>query len=354
MESSKDFFDTWRKSQEAAIENIVEMTAKMQQAFTRPAASGGTTADGGDFYNPYAAWMTELLKVMGGTGNVHMKTIHDALSKAFNSSNAYFKIYDLWLPLWKSYRDKTFDPDLFMNIADQGKYKDVLDKIFDFQPETLSKIFSQTMESFEAFGGTAQEFMKPWATAAEMNFANSPQFMAGDPEKVMSTFCNLFNAFDSSFGKIFHAPNVGKDREKIEILLKGFDALSTYLAKSTVFQHTMYITGQTAMEKVLAAIADKINAGEKISDFSEFFDLWINVHEKTFFQLFQTEKFSQLQGELLNASVNVRKHIFTLMELHLTDSPIALRSEMDDLYRTVYELNKKVKKMEKQLMEVRG
>jgi polyhydroxyalkanoate synthesis regulator phasin len=36
------------------------------------------------------------------------------------------------------------------------------------------------------------------------------------------------------------------------------------------------------------------------------------------------------------------------MELYLYDFPVALRSEMDDLYKTVYELKKKVKSLEKQ------
>jgi len=39
------------------------------------------------------------------------------------------------------------------------------------------------------------------------------------------------------------------------------------------------------------------------------------------------------------------------MELYLYDFPIALRSEMDDLYKTVYDLKKKVKSLEKQIVE---
>jgi polyhydroxyalkanoate synthesis regulator phasin len=48
----------------------------------------------------------------------------------------------------------------------------------------------------------------------------------------------------------------------------------------------------------------------------------------------------------------MREHGFKLMELHLYDYPIALRSEMDDLYKTIYELKKKVKSLEKQFREV--
>jgi hypothetical protein len=94
-----------------------------------------------------------------------------------------------------------------------------------------------------------------------------------------------------------------------------------------------------------------MKSGEEIKEFGEFFDLWIDVSEQTYFALFQTEDFGRLQGELLDSSLNVRKHFFKLMEMHLYDLPIALRSEMDDLYKTIYDLKKKVRKLETQLRE---
>jgi polyhydroxyalkanoate synthesis regulator phasin len=39
------------------------------------------------------------------------------------------------------------------------------------------------------------------------------------------------------------------------------------------------------------------------------------------------------------------------MEIQLADLPIALRSEMDDLYKIIYELRKQVKKLESQMKE---
>jgi len=114
----------------------------------------------------------------------------------------------------------------------------------------------------------------------------------------------------------------------------------------------MYVTGLAASEKMIAAIADKVKDGGEFKDFGEFFNLWITVNEKAYAELFQTEDYAKMQGELLEAALNVRTHSFKLTELYLYDLPIALRSEMDDLYKTVYELKKKVRKMEKQLGEV--
>jgi len=190
--------------------------------------------------------------------------------------------------------------------------------------------------------------------ASEKGFKAVPHIMEGHPESLMKIFHTMFSAFDGTVGRVFHVPAVGKDREKVELLLHSLDVLSVYLAKNTEFEHTMYVTGLAAFEKMIAAVAEKVNAGEEFKDFGEFFNLWITVNEKAYSALFQTEDYAKMQGEVLEASLNVRKHFFKLTELYLYDLPIALRSEMDDLYKTVYELKKKVKGLERQLGEVRA
>lgn len=354
MESAKDFFNNWHKSQERHVEDLMETMRKLQQDFWGLGVSGGSTLDAGGFQNIYTSWTTAMLNALGDMGTEKMSIINDTLFRTLSSSNAYLKLYEIWLPLFSAIQDKTVNPDSYKDLTDPAKYKEVLDKIFGFYPDAISGFSSQAAKLMETFAGSAQEFMKPWAEATEKSFKTFPQFMEGHPESGMNIFHNMFNAFDGTIGRIFHVPQVGKDREKMELLLRSFDDLSVYLAKSTAYQHMMYVTGLTTIEKVTATIAEKIKSGEEIKNFDDFFNLWTDVNEKTYYALFQTEDFSKMQGELLEAALNVRKHFFKLMELHLYDLPIALRSEMDDLYKTIYELKKKVKSLEKQFTEARA
>ena len=212
----------------------------------------------------------------------------------------------------------------------------------------MTQAAAQTSKLLEAFSGTTQHFIKPWIEASEKNMKTIPQIVEGRPEAYMQAYHNVFNAFDGTIGKFFHVPPVGKDREKIELLLKALDDLSVYFAKLTEYQHTMYVTGMAALEKVITTITEKGNKGEDIKGFEEFFDLWVDINEKTYYELFQSREFSRMQGELLETGLKLRQHNFKLMELYLYDYPIALRSEMDDLYKTIYELKKKVRSLEKQ------
>jgi hypothetical protein len=354
METTKDFFDTWTRSQERIVEELTETTKKFQQVFWGLGSDGEGMSGFGDFQNVYSSWTNAIMNALRDTGTVDVNLIRETLLKTLSGSNAYLKLYEIWLPLFKAIREKTLSPDAYKDLADPLKCKEMLDRVFGYDPDAISQAANQARRFLETFTGSVQQFMKPWAAASEKSSKTFPQLVEGHPESLMKIFHDMFDAFDSTIGRSFHVPAVGKDREKIELLLRGFDDLSVYLAKSVEYQNMMYATGLAAFEKVVATTGEKIKAGEEITKFDEFFDLWVKVNEKTYYALFQTEDFSKMQGELLEASLNVRKHFFKLMELYLYDFPIALRSEMDDLYKTVYEMKKKVKNLEKQLGEVRA
>ncbi|MEI7432398.1 MAG: poly(R)-hydroxyalkanoic acid synthase subunit PhaE, partial [Betaproteobacteria bacterium] len=108
-------------------------------------------------------------------------------------------------------------------------------------------------------------------------------------------------------------------------------------------------TSVEATEKIMAELARKIENSEDISKFDDFFALWVEINEKTFHQLFETSDFAKINGDVLTASLDARKNYFKMMETAMADLPVALRSEMDDLYKTVYELRKEVNKMKSQM-----
>jgi hypothetical protein len=354
METTKDFFDTWTRSQERIVEELTETTKKFQQVFWGLGSDGEGMSGFGDFQNVYSSWTNAIMNALRDTGTVDVNLIRETLLKTLSGSNAYLKLHEIWLPLFKAIREKTLSPDAYKDLTDPLKCKEMLDRVFGFDPDAISQAANQARKFLETFTGSVQQFMKPWAAATEKSSKTFPQLVEGHPESLMKIFHDMFDAFDSTIGRSFHVPAVGKDREKIELLLRGLDDLSVYLAKNIGYQNMMYATGLAAFEKVVATTGEKIKAGEEITKFDEFFDLWVKVNEKTYYALFQTEDFSKMQGEVLEASLNVRKHFFKLMELYLYDFPIALRSEMDDLYKTVYEMKKKVKNLEKQLGEVRA
>jgi len=350
MENTKNYFDAWLKAQETLFGGFIENTRRTQQLFLgqqAPDFAGGA----GGFHNLHASWAKAVLDSLGAAGSGDAAVVKDNLTKLLGGSNAYLKLYEIWLPLLKAAQHKSLNPEAYKAFAAPAEYKDLIDKIFGFDPDAIKLILDQASRLLQLTTGAGGQFTQPWADAAKTTLDAFPQFAEGHPESFIKIFHSLFNAFDNTVGRTFHVPPVGKDREKVELLLRSFDDLSVYAAKNTEYQHALYLTGLVALEKVIESLAEKIQAGEEIKKFDEFFDIWIDVSEQAYFKLFQTEEFARLQGELLDAGLNVRTHFFKITEMQLYDLPIVLRSEMDDVYKTIYDLKKKVKKLEKQLKE---
>ena len=92
--------------------------------------------------------------------------------------------------------------------------------------------------------------------------------------------------------------------------------------------------------------------GGQIAGFGEFVKLWTKTNEEAFLEFFKTEQFSELQGIVLDTALECRRQFQQLMEAWLKDFPIALRSEMDDLCKRSYTMNKSVRALAKKNSEI--
>ena len=340
MDQANEYFGAWLKAQQQALDLLRRQTENLQ-------SMGGPAAD-----NPFETWRASVMKAVEAGSD--SDAIRDTLAKAFGSSNAFEKLYRMWQPLIKALQSKALDPDALKQQIDPAAIKAMVDRLFSFDADAMGELQKQMAQMAAQFDSNAGHFGKPWANAAMQNVQLFPQFVEGHPEALMKMFHNTFGAFENTFGRSFHMPAVGKDREKIELMSRCLDDMSVYLSKNAEFQHAMYLAGLEATEKVVAELALRVEQGQDMSRFDTFFDLWIDVHEKTYYALFQTADYARLKGDLLDAGLNARKHYFKLMEMVLFDLPIALRSEMDDLYKTLYELRRKVKQLEARLKEQRA
>ncbi|MDX1765018.1 MAG: poly(R)-hydroxyalkanoic acid synthase subunit PhaE, partial [bacterium] len=253
----------------------------------------------------------------------------------------YIKLYEFWEPLATALREQTVTPESYKDLWDPAKYKEMMDKVFGFTtPESVVEFHAQASKLLETWGLRTQGIAQPWSEAAEKNIKALIDLYAGDSNASMGMVHNAYAAFEKTFGKAFKIPAVGKDREQVELLLKTMDRYSVFLAKNAEFQHVMYVTGEKAMEKVVEAMADRVKENAEAATIEEFFKLWTSISEKDFLLLFKTQEFSKLQGLVLSAALDARRAFHQLMEVSLSDYPIALRSEMDDVYKTVYKLRR--------------
>lgn len=343
MENPSDYFDSWMKTQQQAVTALQDQVVQMQSLFQN--ASSATD-------NPFTNWTKSAFQAfpMGADANL----AKDTFSKTLYSNDAMQKLFEMWQPMLSAMHDKSMDPASYNNLTDPDKIKQLISNLFNFDLDAMSQLQKQTAQYSSFF----QHFGKPWTDAAK---GQSSNFMQGNftqsdlqPEAVMLQAQAMYNLFNNATGKLFSVPAVGKDREKMELLSQCAKAMSAFATNNIDYHKLLQTTGQEAMQDVVNAIADKFRAGEKIEKFDEFFALWIDTNEKAFNNLFQTEAFSQKRNALTEAGFSARKLYNQIVENQLVELPVARRSEMDEVYKIIYELRKQVKSLEAQVLELKS
>jgi hypothetical protein len=343
VEIPNDYFDSWIKTQQQAFASLRDQALQMQSFFP----NSGATTD-----NPFTNWAKSAFQAfpMGADANL----TKDTFSKTLYGNDAMQKLYDLWQPMLNAIRNKTIDPNNYTDLMDPTKIKQLFDKLFSFDLDAMSQLQKQTAQ----YADTYQQFGKPWIDVAKSKSSNFMQgnFTQNDfqPEALILQMQAAYAMFENTTGKIFSTPAVGKDREKMELMTNCAKAMSNFVANNIEYQQMMQVTGQEAMQTVVKSLAEKVEAGEKFEKFDDFFALWIDTNEKTFNKLFQTKAFSQKRNAMTEAGFNARKLYNEIIENELAGFPIARRSEMDEVYKLVYDLRKQVKSMDSQIQELKN
>lgn len=355
-EKSSELFDSWLQTQREFVEKWSEAAANLEKG--TPGGGWNRTIPNfsQDFFSIHDAWRGTFAKYFDTLLQSHpFGTGRNTFSKLFGGADAYIKLYDFWEPLVTALREKTVTPESYKDLWDPAKYKEMMDKLFGFaSPASVVEFHAQASKLLETWGMKAQGITQPWADAVEKNTQALMDLYTGDSEASMGMAHNAYTAFEQTFGKAFKLPAVGKDREQVELFLKTMDRFAIFAAKHAEFQQVIYVTGETAMEKVVEAIAKRVKENAETVTIEEFFKLWTSASEKDFLRLFKTEEFAKLQGVVLTAALDARRTYHRLMEVSLSDYPIALRSEMDDVYKTVYKLRKDTREVSRLRSQVSG
>jgi polyhydroxyalkanoate synthesis regulator phasin len=96
-------------------------------------------------------------------------------------------------------------------------------------------------------------------------------------------------------------------------------------------------------------LTEKMKETTMTTSFQPFFNEWVNINEKHYTTLFSTEEFSKLKADLTTLSFEIKKNLEKQFENRIESLPLVVKSEMDELYKTIHDLKKTVKTLENKL-----
>lgn len=350
-ETTPIFFKDWMESQ-------MEL-GKQWMEYLNYAANANENADDQNLgvyiqnmQNLYEEWnriYNELFSQWGNSsGGLNIPTGFNnrGFSDIINSTHTYMKMFELWQPIYKMMQSNTMGVDSLSKILDMDQYKNVLDGIFHFMDPDKSKNF---IAMINQYNGIMMD------TLNKQSFGQFEQFIpnVGLFDKNITTLAQMATQFSEKLNKFidpyFVQMPAGREKDMLGLVINLQEKYTKYYIKAVEMQNMVYTSGQASIEKAVRQIMNMSHEKSSLVSFDEFYITWVNTLEEDTIQLFGSDAYAKLQGDLLTLGLEIKADLDKQMEHILAPIPVVPRSEMDELNATVHELKSKVRHLEKSL-----
>lgn len=282
--------------------------------------------------------------------NMQNGTVQDAYRNMVNVNEGFTKFYQMWAPMWKSIQEKTFNMDMYKQFINPEMYKDLMDKYFGFMPEG-------TRQYMQNMSNMMQDGMKQMGGMSMSNYQQMRSMMNGMmPMNSNEMFAGMLNGYNTWYNMMneAYAPltKMMTPNQYTKTMNEWNDIsnrIMVYNIKNAELQYMIYAQGSQVMDKLAENILGKIENGTDVNSMMALYQEWLNISDKVFVSLFESDEYSKLMAEVSAMQLKLRKDIENQMEKFMVGIPVATRSEMDELYKTIYELKKQVRQLEKML-----
>jgi len=159
---------------------------------------------------------------------------------------------------------------------------------------------------------------------------------------------------EPAFQDLAQIPMMGVNREQIAKISRAFDSHVDLRKAAYKYQTAMGKVIGEAMKETIEKLVELAKKDEQLSGIRELMRIWVKTTDKKLTQMYITEEFTAIQAEMSTASLNNKLAQRAVLEMILTQLDIPTRTELDDAYKTLYNLKKGVRELRTDTVDVRN
>ncbi len=357
----EEFMKNWYNQQMTGLKQMTDFN----QSIYNSMVNYGKNAN--DYNNSFStmnnAW-TNIYNSWMGSMNTSYDTFSNSMKNPFNKdmfknmyegSQMYMKVQDMFQPMMSALKNSDFSMDTWKNIYTADNYKRMTEQMFGsfFNNNSLKDVFENSTKQMQNFFVSQNGLGKEYITQMQNMSAQFPEMFSGNSDQMKDLYSKMNNVFGKTFEPLLKLANPGKEKENVEATIALLDKVTEYSIKQSELQSQLYKTMQSSMETLAKETQDKYK-DMKPGSFNmptpqEMYNEWVKTNEKTFSDLFATDEFSKVKAEALTLTMDVKKHFQKQFENVFEQYPVAFKSEMEEVYRTMHDLKKTVKELQTKL-----
>jgi len=230
------------------------------------------------------------------------------------------------------------------------KYADEFSKQLKAFYAAPTKLVEDTNKLWQAYFEQVQKFNQLWGNYWSASIHPLSQTLSGNSQPWIE-LNNLYwdMLYQPTLGNLLQSPSVGPARVFNAKIQEAFEAWTNLYKASIDSQALLNQIQRQSFEKLMQELVALAQKGEPVQDWRKFQQMWSRIVDEKFEETFSQEENLKIRGKLINALNSYRVQQHELQEYWMRTLNLPLRSEIDEVHRSVYELRKEVKSLKKRL-----
>jgi hypothetical protein len=162
---------------------------------------------------------------------------------------------------------------------------------------------------------------------------------------------NAFRAwadiYENELRQFFQIPQLGLTRFYQEKMNRALDKHNQFQTALGEFFRILHLPMSRSLGVLQEKMGEMAEAGELPEDPKAYYNMWIKILEGHYMTLFQSQEYIETLGRTLETMSEFSSARDEVVEDMLSSLPIPKQTDMDELYREIYLLKKRIKILEK-------
>lgn len=305
--------------------------------------------------NPYDIWQGMMTQYNPFEASKYMPEFNmEVFEKMVNSQKLYLGAYESW----KKFNENIIEPGNKFYKENMDQMIDQFNRIFvnnliPLMPKELQGLMTDTQSYVNTYFKSLENVIGPWAKAYQNIADIAMDSIYDDPMKLSDTLRQWKKAYDQTFGILVKSPMVGSSREMLEQNNKAIDAMIEMLVSVSEFITKSSSVGYKYSNEAFKDYAESLQNGEGPKTFKEFYNMWSKHVEDAIETYFYTDEFSQLIAKTADSAMIFKIEYNKLIEKSLADLPIVTISQVDNVYKKVYDLRRELREIKNELEDLK-
>ena len=246
--------------------------------------------------------------------------------------------------------------------AEKSRTQESFETVFNSW-QTLSSVAGDpgAMEAFSNLGRAMPEFLLQMVQAGWRSYFYLQQQWLEKAGRIGEStrafnFDNLdeevFKAwtemYEKEFRQFFYIPQLGLTRFYQEKVSATLDKHNRFQSQYAEFMHLIMLPVEKTFKVLQQQLSDLLREGKLPENSNDYYKLFIKILEGHYMSLFKSPDYVTAMGKTLNAFEDFVEARNAIAQDVLKAMAMPTQNELDELYKEMYQLKKRIKMLEKE------